>query len=281
MNDLSPVNRPLLRWHGGKWLLAPWIISNMPKHRIYVESFGGAGSVLMRKPRCYAEVWNDLDHDAVNLFQVLRSGRAEELRTAIELTPFAREEFEISYKPATDVVEKARRLVIRSFMGFGSDGCNDARPTGFRANSNRSGSTPAHDWTNLHDNLKAVVDRLRGVVIENRDAKAVMLQHDNAETLHYVDPPYVWSTRAKVKKSERKNYRHELNDDDHVALLDFLQTLKGMVMVSGYRSDIYDVTLKNWKRLEREALADGARKRVEVLWLNPACVTATSNERLL
>jgi DNA adenine methylase len=281
MNDLSPVSRPVLRWHGGKWLLAPWIISNMPNHRTYVEPFGGAGSVLMRKPRAYAEVWNDLDHDAVNLFQVLRSDRAVELQKAIELTPFAREEFEISYKPTTDAVEKARRLVIRSFMGFGSDGCNDARPTGFRANSNRSGSTPAHDWTNIHDNLKTVVDRLRGVIIENKDAKAVMSQHDSAETLHYVDPPYVWSTRAKAKNSERKNYRHELSDDDHVALLDFLRKLQGMVMVSGYRSALYDAALKDWKHIERDALADGARKRTEVLWLNSAAVAATRKERLL
>jgi DNA adenine methylase len=44
------VERPVVRWHGGKWLLAPWIIEHFPRTRFYVEPFGGGGSVLMRKP---------------------------------------------------------------------------------------------------------------------------------------------------------------------------------------------------------------------------------------
>jgi DNA adenine methylase len=53
------IDRPVLRYHGGKWLLAEWIISHFPPHRIYTEVFGGGGSVLMQKSRCYAEVYND------------------------------------------------------------------------------------------------------------------------------------------------------------------------------------------------------------------------------
>ena len=68
---MSPP-RPLLRWHGGKWRLAPWIIGHFGPHRCYVEPFGGAWSVGLRKPRAYAEVWNDLDGELVNLFRVLR-----------------------------------------------------------------------------------------------------------------------------------------------------------------------------------------------------------------
>src|SRR5690606_19105648 len=121
---MTQPRRPVLRWHGGKWLLAPWIIEHFPAHRVYVEPFGGAGSVLMRKPRTYAEIWNDLDGEVVNIFRVLRSPDANRLVDALRLTPFSRQEFTGAYEPSSDPVERARRLVIRSFMGFGSNGHN-------------------------------------------------------------------------------------------------------------------------------------------------------------
>ena len=62
--------RPVLRWHGGKWMLAPKIIAQFPPHRLYTEAFGGAASVLMRKPRAYTEVYNDLDGEGLNLYHL-------------------------------------------------------------------------------------------------------------------------------------------------------------------------------------------------------------------
>lgn len=259
--------RPILRYHGGKWLLARWIISNFPAHRIYVEPFGGAASVLLQKSRCYAEVYNDKDDEIVNLFRVVRA-RGDELISLLKQTPFARVEFCQSYEPIADEMEQARRTVIRSFMGFGSAGASGAK-TGFRANSNRSGTTPAHDWGNFPDCLAAIADRLRGVVIENRDAVEVMLQHDGPETLHYVDPPYVLDTRSMKNPYCKKGYRYELTNEDHERLCATLLELKGMIVLSGYAHPIYEAAFGDWRRVERSAHADGARDRIEVLWISP------------
>jgi DNA adenine methylase len=271
---ITEPTRPALRWHGGKWKLAPWIIGHFPPHRCYVEPFGGAASVLLRKHRSYAEVYNDLDDWAVNLFRVLRDdASAGRLLELLRLTPFSRTEFDECGRELGAIdgepVEAARRLIVRSFMGFGSNAHN-GRSTGFRANSNRSGTTPAQDWANYPDALPALIERLRGVVIENRDAIEVMRQHDSLDTLHYVDPPYMAETRSLGNKYDLKyrSYRHELTDEDHAALLDALQELTGMVVLSGYPAPLYESKLSAWRRVTTMAHADGARPRTEVLWIN-------------
>ena len=241
-------------------MAAPWIISQMPPHRIYTETFGGGGSVLMRKPRSYAEVYNDLDGELFNLFRVVRD-QGDALRSALYLTPFARDEFFAAYEPSDDPIEQARRTVILAYMGFGSNSV--VKISGFRSNANRSGTTPAYDWSHYPDCVPAMIERLRGVIIENKDAKEIMASNDHADALHYVDPPYVLSTRSYGKGG----YRHEMTDEQHRELASFLKTLKGMVIVSGYPSALYDEIYAGWDRIERKQMADGALERTEVLWM--------------
>lgn len=259
--------RPIVRYHGGKWQLAPWIISYFPDHRVYVEPFGGGGSVLLRKPRTFDEIYNDRDSEIVNLFRVVRD-HGNELVRRIAMTPFARDEFTGCYKPSDDPIEQARRTVARSFMGFSSGaamGCN----TGFRANSRRSNTTAAKDWASLPDSVLRVVDRMRGVVIENRDALAVMRNADGPDTLHYVDPPYMHDSRVF---SQSNAYRHEMTANDHEALLEGLRMLRGHVVLSGYRTDMYDDILRDWTRVDRVANSNARSERIESLWISPGSV---------
>ena len=116
----TKAKRPMLRYHGGKWRLAPWIISVFPEHRIYVEPYGGGASVLLRKARSYAEVYNDLDGEVVNVFRVVRD-HGPCLKEKLYYTPFSRDEFKRSYEETDDPIERARRTIARSFMGFGSN----------------------------------------------------------------------------------------------------------------------------------------------------------------
>lgn len=255
------VKRPIMRYHGGKWILAPWIISNFKDHRVYCEPFGGAASVLLRKPRSYAEIYNDLDGEIVNVFKVARD-HGPALKELLFYTPFARADFDESYQKSNDPLEQARRTIARTFMGFGSNAHN--KKTGFRRNSNRSGTTPAHDWKNYAECFDFLIERLRGVVIENKDAMDVMGFADGENTLHYVDPPYVFSTRG----DGRDDYKYEMCDTAHDELADFLKSLKGMVLISGYQSELYDTAFKDFQRIEKQTHADGAKKRTECLWLN-------------
>lgn len=276
---MNAPTRPVLRYHGGKWRLAPWIISHFPPHRTYVEPYGGAASVLLRKARVYAEVYNDLDEEVVNLFRVLRDvDQAAELIHRLELTPFSRADFEDAFAHFDEEespVARAVRLVARSFMGFGSNAhagrLRGHRSTGFRANTTRAGTTPATDWRSYPGNLPAIIERLRGVIIDRRPALQVMAKHDGPETLHYVDPPYMHGTRSAVRWGSELShiYAHEMTDGEHQELLEFLRELDGMVVVSGYASDLYERALADWRRADMATMAAGARPRVETLWISP------------
>lgn len=125
-------SRPVVRYHGGKWKIADWIVANLPPHRVYVEPFGGAASVLMKKPRAFAEVYNDLDSEMVNLFRTVRD-RGGELAEKLRLTPFAREEFDMAWLPCEDPLERARRTVVRSAMGRDSASATTSVKSTFRA----------------------------------------------------------------------------------------------------------------------------------------------------
>lgn len=262
---MKEPKRPILRYFGGKWRLAPWIVSHFPRHRVYVEPFGGGASVLLRKPRSYAEVYNDMDGEIVNLFRVARD-RGSDLAEKVRLTPFARNEYDESFIETSDPVEQARRTLVRSFMGFGSNSLNRVIRSGFRSNSNRSGTTPAHDWANLPDAFASIIDRIRGVVIENRDAAHVMRAHDSSETLHYCDPPYVLSTLSDKTHGDH-GYKHTMSDDDHIALAKALGEMEGMVLLSGYDCSLYRDLYSGWSRVDRVARADKAGRRIESLWM--------------
>lgn len=270
---MTSPTRPVLRYHGGKWRLAPWIISHFPPHRIYVEPFGGGGSVLMRKPRSLHEVYNDLDQDVVNVFRVLRDpALAEQLRKACRLTPFSRVEFQACYgdQPA-DSVERARRTIASSFMAHGSTS-RKKNGTGFRAKAIRRNSTGSKDWAGWPEHVASWVERLRGVTIECRPALEVIAQQDDPATLFYLDPPYPINTRtaARGRAHRERAYRFNLTDDEHRELAEVLHRIQGTALVSGYACPLYDEELyPDWRRVERQANSDGGGIRQEVLWISP------------
>ncbi|MDO5289355.1 MAG: DNA adenine methylase [Pseudomonadota bacterium] len=262
------VTRSVLRYFGGKWQIAPWVISHLPAHRVYVEPFGGAASVLLRKPRSRIEVYNDLDEEIVGLFRLLQDPvQCARLIRLLRRTPYARAEFERAFAPTADPLERARRAIVRAYMAFHHEALFNLGKTTFADARHRSGNhCKAHEWASYPRHLVRVCQRLQGVVIERRDALEVLRAQDSPDTLFFVDPPYLPSTRSQ------SGYRHELDHGQHVALLERLLTIRGRAVVAGYPSQLYDQMLQGWQRVERPHRAAGSRRpRTEVLWIKPPC----------
>lgn len=277
--------RPALRYHGGKWRLAPWVVSHFPQHRVYVEPFCGAASVLLRKQRTYTEIINDMDAHVTSLFRILRDpDRAAELIRRLELTPYSRAEFEASYEPTVGDLEAARKLIVRSWMAFNSRGTTSVHRTGFRGAVGDRGTHSSRDWARFPHSLKAVVERLQGVLIECRPAVEVIKRYDAPDAVIYCDPPYVHETRGDAKSG--RAYRHEMTDEDHVALAEVLNEAAGFVLVSGYETDLYRELFAGWKMVKRKAqidnglYSDTSQFRTECLWLSPRTTDATPHPKL-
>jgi len=259
----------MLRYPGGKWKIAPWIISHFPPHQFYVEPFGGGASVLLRKRRSHLEIYNDIDSDVVNVFRVIRDRVAvEKLKEMLRFTPYSREEYERAYEECEDPIEKARRMIVRSFQGFGNTGTT-RKSTGFRAGDRRDrGLSAPQQWKEYPDLLDGFARRLQGVTLENRPALDVIKQNDSVGTLFYVDPPYVHSTRS----DRGIRYSTELLDCDHIELAHLLNKLDGMVLLSGYRCDLYDDLYSDWACVSKNTIASGQNggiRRTESLWISP------------
>lgn len=254
------IHHPPLRYHGSKWRLAPWIIAQFPPHRLYCEPFAGGASVLLRKSPSEVEIYNDLDGRIVNFFRVARE-HPTALMTQLLLTPYARAEAITDREPAEDdPLEDARRVCAASWMLFG--GGQGQWHTGFRVQRPSSANNTSDLWAKLPLQLPAVAARLRRVQIENLPALECIRRYDAPETLFYVDPPYLQSTRSKWRKTA---YRHETTDDDHKQLAQVLHGIKGMAILSGYPSDLYCRLYNNWHMIETTTRTDRGKAVTECL----------------
>lgn len=264
VSEMTFFTPPPVRWTGAKWQLADWIIAAMPEHDVYCEPYCGGAAVFFRKPASKVEVINDLDGNVINFFQVLRE-RPGELIRAIDLTPYARAEYELSYQPTDDPLERARRFYVLTRMSFAS---YSGRKTGWRTQRNiRRRTTLVSEWQRL-EGLELAVGRLKDAIIENDTALNVIARYDTPQTCFYVDPPYVMSTRSQGR--ERPRYAFEMTDVDHRELAAVLQRVTGSVLLSGYDSDLYRELYSGWACFSKTTTTNGNSQAVEYLWLNEA-----------
>lgn len=260
------VKRPALRYYGGKFALADWIIGHFPKHDHYVEPCFGAGSVLLKKPAVKLETVNDLNGRVTNYFKVLRDRGAELIR-ALDLTPWAVDEYKLSQISAEDSLEDARRFHLLCWMSINGG----PTATGFRCqNSLKSRyASPPSDLVD-HD-LHAIIKRLKNVQVLNEDALKMLTRYEGVfDVLIYFDPPYL-----PEKRGNKNGYSdHEVSEDFHIQASELLLKVPGHVVVSGYESELYNDLYEGFTQVKTEGRTNSGASKTECLYIAPQTAEA-------
>lgn len=256
------IMKSLLHYPGSKKRIASWVIENMPFHHSYLEPYFGGGAVLFEKFPSKIETVNDLDGDVVNFFRVIKNPDSrEELIEWLAYTPYSRQVYDESFvvEPNTPV-EQAGYFAIRSMQ---SHGFRLTEKCGWKKDVHgREAAYAVKYWNELPEALAGMAVRLKQVQIENKPAIELIKAFNHANVLMYLDPPYVLSTRT------RKQYRHEMSDDEHEEMLAEAIQSKAMIMISGYDCELYDRYLGEWRKMQISARAQNNLLRTETLWKN-------------
>lgn len=287
------VLRSPIKIIGGKGILRGKILPHFPKHRVYVEPFGGGGSVLLAKERSEVEVFNDLDPRMTTLFQVIvNDENRARLIEQLMLTPYSREERLHSknhWQDAEDDVARARMFFVDCRQSLG--GMIDRTSWGLVTNTSVRGmAQPINAYIGAIKMLPRIAERMKAVKIYNVDYKEILEEYDGEDTLFYLDPPYPKETRRDGW------YYFEMSAEEHEKLVEEIQKLKGAAILSGYPNDTYKKLEKvGWTRVSFDRSCNAAARtrhtqlqgdgvikvmqgRTECLWLNPQATKETVND---
>lgn len=270
-------------YFGSKLRIASKLCGHLPPHNAWVELFCGSAAMTLAKEPAQIEVINDINGQITNFFRQLRENSPELIRQ-IELTPYSRQELELSRIDETGLtsIERARRFFISAMMAI--NGSFGDAPGGFSfSNSYARGGMEARvcRWNGMPGYLESVVARLKIVRVEKKDALNLFDDFKNRPgSLVYFDPPYL---------GERsRGYDHDQPSVEfHEKLITAASRAKCMVFISGYSNDLYDTHLteqSGWTRQLLKATTKGNNgksfEREEVVWFNPVYQKAVASGRI-
>lgn len=235
-----------IKWVGGKSQLRKEIISLIPPHKTYVETFGGAGWVLFGKPPSPVEYLNDIDNGLINLYLVVRD-HLDEFTDRLNGLPISETLFKVAIDDIPSGYLDGISTVSQGYTKMDLKGAEDAHgiPSvddavrlyyiianayngkiaghpSFSVNADRESSFVKFyslDW-------QGIQNRLKRVTILNRDFGDILKLLDKPETFFYLDPPYICAT------DNRRYYRYTFTREDHSRLLVYLTELEGMFLLS-------------------------------------------------
>lgn len=250
--------RPPIKVHGGKYSITNWIVENLPEDYedlTYCEPFCAGASVLLNKNPSCDEVINDIDSGITSIFKALRD-EPQEFINRIKRTRYTERAFKMaqnrSEKPFDDYVDNAINEYVMRRMSRG--GLK-------RTFATKGVELDTANWESNVSSLPLIAERIENINIFNKSFIDVMKVWDEENTIFYLDPPALQSTRSQNSSQE-----NDLSVEDHMNMLQLAKNARGKVMISGFASPLYNRSLKEWKCKKKEAVAK--EKRVECIWTN-------------
>ena len=286
-----------VQWFGGKGNFLPKLLPLIPYSRVYVEPFGGGGSVFFARKPSPSECYNDLDGNLVNLMRVIRNPETcAELERQLKLTLYAREEKASAWKllktkTYANDIERAWALFVVINMWFGG-GVNGS--WGFTKEKSDNGmANVVNAYQKRLTLFTTWLDRLKDAQIDNQDAVKIIKNFDTPETVFYCDPPYLDSTRKT-----KNDYAHEMTDAQHLLFLQACKAAHGAVVISGYDNELYRSELDGWELhtfsvtctaaarthisgLKGKGAGKEKQARVECVWRNKRAVELSGRNQNL
>lgn len=228
-------------------LLSKKIITEFPDEKAvgrYIEVFGGGGSVLFAKEPHKLEIYNDANSELVNLFRCMKYHR-QELEREVSGYINSREVFyEIKERLENGVgftdIQRAAMFFIKTKISYGADGRT------FGCNKKNISS----------DRFSEISDRLKNVVIENKDFENLIKVYDRPNALFYCDPPY---------HTTEKYYDVQFTENDHLRLKNSLDNIKGKFILSYNDDEFIRDLYKDYTIIEAERqnnLSNGSYKEL-------------------
>ncbi len=264
--------RAPMKYAGSKYDCLDELLPKLPYRGSFIDVFGGSGTVLFNRKGSKLDVYNDRHGGICAFYRVLRDHPLE-LTNRLEIIIHSREEWEWCLKTwddpaiAMNDVERAARwyyLVQNSFNGLGRSFGRITKAT----------SPIAGVIQNKLPYFWLIHQRLRRAQVENLDWRDCINDYDNADAVFYLDPPYM--------NADQSGYEHKFTVNEHIALLDRIQTMKGFVALSGYPNELYNsynwTKTYSWPRRDRansQAVSDGNNRQsagnreimTEMLWI--------------
>jgi DNA adenine methylase len=260
--------RPIVKIHGGKFYMAPFIIEHFPQkyeEMSYFEPFCGGASVLLNKQPSQEEIINDADGKLINLFKIVRD-QPKELVAKLKKVKYSEVNFTKAQKEehAETPMDMAVNEYILRRMSRG--GLKKAFAWSDRERGGKPGDVNA--WQTMLKLIPTIAKRISNVHILNKSALELIKIFNQESVLLYVDPPYLPETRVS-----KNAYEYELTEKQHIELASLLSNFKGKVLISGYQSKLYKKLYKGWTSFKKEMPNHASQQKnkpiqVEMLWLN-------------